>query len=302
YERRGFFNIPSFKFGTPVSSAAERGRFLYRDRDKLLTMPKAKDEFRIFILGGSVAFGEGASNNEARWFVQLEKILREKTHKNIVIIPAANHSHVTTQERVIFELYVSPFEPDAIVVLDGFNDANTGISATRPGDPYAQSIIYVKDESPLYGFINDLSKHSELIRYGLQQEIFSIWFGKHPTQEERSSQSKSVANVYFDNLTQLNRRCKNEKIKCLFLLQPFWDQTLINRKLTPQNKEQMIMENYVEIRKEISNYPFVTDFTGVFDDGPKEVPFIDPAHFNDEGHLYMAEKIADLILAKKIVN
>ena len=302
YKRKGIFNIPSFEFGTPVRSASDRGDFLYRDRRHLLVSPKPKNEFRIFILGGSVAFGEGASSNETRWFVQLEKILRDKTKKNVVVIPAANHSHVTTQERVIFELYVSPFEPDALIFLDGFNDANTGISATRPGDPYAQSIIYERDDSPLYGFINDISKHSELVRYELQQEIYSIWFGQVYTPEQKVAQSKSVADVYYDNLAQMNRRCKNEKIQCLFFLQPFWDLTLANRKEKALNQEDMVVQNYLEFKKEIKDYPFVIDYTGIFDEGPLPVPFYDPAHFNDEGHRYIAEKMADLIISKKIIR
>jgi hypothetical protein len=150
YAEKGWLKIPSFKYGTEVKSFAERGKFLFRDRVNLVE----KDEIRVFILGGSVAFGEGASTAELRWFIQLERQLREKTGKNIVVIPAANHSHVSTQERVIYDLYVSAYQPDVLVILNGFNDANTGISATRPGDPYGQSIAYKKSFSPFYGFLN----------------------------------------------------------------------------------------------------------------------------------------------------
>lgn len=298
YENKTWLNVPAFKFGSPVKSISERGTFLYRDRAHLVTAQKSKDETRVFVLGGSVAFGEGASQPENRWFVQLERLLREKTGKNIVVIPAANHSHVSTQERIIYDLYVSPFSPDVVIFLDGFNDANTAVSASRPGDPFGQGTIYLRDRSPLYGFLNDIGKHVRLVQYFIEQTIIEAW--SNPiTPETLASQAESVASVYYDNLANLNKRCRNEKVKCVFFLQPYWNQTLRNRNIAPENCDLSMDSNYKRLLELKTAYPFVTDFTGVFDDAP-EVPFFDPAHFNDKGHLILAEKMADFLIRKKV--
>lgn len=297
YTPKGWLNIPSYEYGTSINSSKERGHFLFRDRVDAVIAEKKKDEFRIFILGGSVAFGEGASSPEKRWFIVLEKLLREKTKKNIVVIPAANHSHVSTQERVILDLYVMPYQPDALVVLSGFNDANTGITATRPGDPYGQSIIYAHDISPFYGLLNDLSKHFESVRYLLQRSVFAIWFGDKVYDKQKDlAQAKSVSNVFYDNQAQTKKRCDAENIKCFFYLQPFWDITKANRKIAKLNVYEMVTINYIRYLQDISKYTFMNDLTGVFDTEPAKIPFIDPAHFNDEGHQVLAEKIASHML------
>ena len=298
YESKGFLNIPSYRFGTDIHSAGERGRFLYRDRAGLVISPKPKGEFRIFILGGSVAFGEGAKQLENRWYVRLEEQLRKKTGRNVVVISAANHSHVTTQERIVYKLYVSPYQPDAAIFLDGFNDANTASSATRPGDPYGQGIIYIKDMSPLYGLINDVSKHSAFVRYLLQNHLSAIWSGNNYTPDQIRQQAISVSNVYYDNLTQLNRRCGNEKIKCFFFLQPYRNLSESRRNLPASPDESNLADSYSEILHQLPRHPFVIDYTGAFDNGPANFPFFDRAHFNDEGHIYLAAKMADDLIKR----
>lgn len=295
YESRGFFGFPSFRYGTPVHSVAERGHFLFRDRAKLIETPKDRDTIRIFILGGSVAYGEGASAPARRWFIQLENLLQKKSRRKIQIIPAANHSHVTTQERIIQDLYVLPYEPDVMIFLNGFNDANTGVSATRPGDPFGQGIIYLRDSSAFFNFMTDISKHSALVRYWMQRDMIKANHPVAPDEKSMQLQAESVAAVYYDNSRRMHHRCETEKRKCFFFLQPFWDLTLENRKEKAIVSDDMVGRNYAKIRSQLSQNVFVTDLTGVFDDPAERVPFYDPAHFDDEGHYRIAKAISEIM-------
>lgn len=300
YVESGWLKIPSFQYGTEVKSIAERGKFLFRERVALVEKEKAKDEIRVFILGGSVAFGEGASSLNQRWFIHLEHELREKTGKNIVVISAANHSHVSTQERIIYDLYVSAYQPDVLIILNGFNDANTGVSGTRPGDPYAQGIAYKKSFSPFYSFLNDISKHSKFVRYILHESLSEVWYSTPRTPELNAAQGKSVANVYYENIKALNKRCGNEKIKCFFFLQPYQKLTEHYRNNSPTNEtDDMVLINYNEILKRLPEHKFLIDLTHVFDQEPKANPFYDPAHFRDGGHFTMAKEISEILLKKK---
>lgn len=293
YKKTGFFGTPSFAFGTEVNSITERGLFLHRDRADDVKIPKPANTFRVMIQGGSVAYGEGSSQKEKRWFNVMENLLNKDAITKYQVIPAANHSHVTTQERIIQDLYVLPHHPDAIIFLDGFNDANTGVSATRPGDPYGQSIIYLRDSSPIFGFLSDLSKHSNFIRYWMMLDVQTSWYKQKITEEKLQQQAKSVANIYFENLNWMKRRCDLEKIHCLFYLQPYWDLTLSYRLEKNIYKDDMFFRNYKNILERMkTEAPFLVDLTHIFDDPQKPVPFIDPAHFNDAGHEVVAEKIA----------
>jgi lysophospholipase L1-like esterase len=135
----------------------------------------------------------------------------------------------------------------------------------------------------------------------LQESVFNIWFRNNPTNDVKNRiQAQSVSDVFFDNQSQTKHRCDVEKIKCFFYLQPFWDMTKNNRKVAELNKYEYVTMNYIQFLKDIKKFPFVHNLTTVFDELPSEIPFIDPAHFNDEGHRVLAEKIAEDILKSAI--
>jgi hypothetical protein len=297
YAPEGWLRIPAYPFGRAVKSVSERGRFLYRDRGQILDQEPLPSELRFFILGGSVAFGHAASTPEARWFVKLEEILGKDLRRPFHSIPAANHSHVTTQERIIQNLYVIPKRPSAMIILDGFNDCNTAISATRPGDPYGQGINYKRYESPLWGFLSDISKHSSLLRFFMVKEVENVW---GISWEDRTrlmgSFADSVASVYYDNIAAMKRRCDQEKIPCFFFLQPEREITLMNQKIS-DFPDDPIVASYREILSRIKNYPYLNDLTHIFDKANSV--YTDQAHFNDEGHEILAREIAKVVLESK---
>jgi hypothetical protein len=113
------------------------------------------------------------------------------------------------------------------------------------------------------------------------------------------AQAKSVANVYFENMKALNKRCYNDKIKCFFFLQPFQELTE-HRRTDKFLSDDMIVVNYTEFLNRLPENKFINDLTSVFDKEPAEIPFYDPAHFNDQGHLIIANEIAQTLLKSKL--
>ena len=126
----------------------------FRDRDNLL-LTKPKDEIRIFLLGGSTAFGYGSPNNQATISEYLEQRLEQrlaqqkaspKLYKPDLIpfdkvekkkylakpskikpgkyrvINAAVPGYASGNELAQLALQVLKYKPDLIVVLDGYQD------------------------------------------------------------------------------------------------------------------------------------------------------------------------------------
>ena len=126
----------------------------FRDRDAL-PLAKPKNEIRIFILGGSTAFGYGTSSNETAIAEQLETRLQKRLQQqkqspqlykpdvipldeeirakalkrpskikpgNYRVINAAVPGYASGNQLAQLALQVLPYKPDLIIVLDGYED------------------------------------------------------------------------------------------------------------------------------------------------------------------------------------
>ncbi len=126
----------------------------FRDRDDILTV-KPKDEIRVFLLGGSTAFGYGSPNNQATISEFLEQRLQQRLEQqkaspqlykpdllpfnkaekqkslakpskikpgNYRVINAAVPGYASGNELAQLALQILKYKPDLIVVLDGYED------------------------------------------------------------------------------------------------------------------------------------------------------------------------------------
>jgi len=126
----------------------------FRDDDPI-PLAKPKDEMRIFLLGGSTAFGQGNANNQATIANKLEARLNERIAQQrrspekyrptflpvyrpelvkalalppkikdgqYRVINAAVPGYTSGNELAQLALEILPYSPDAIIVLDGYTD------------------------------------------------------------------------------------------------------------------------------------------------------------------------------------
>jgi lysophospholipase L1-like esterase len=85
---------------------------------------KLSNEIRIFITGGSAAWGCLAPNDESTIPSFLEKELKKYKHKNFFfrVINAACGGYHTTDERIWIFNRITEYEPDIIISYSGYND------------------------------------------------------------------------------------------------------------------------------------------------------------------------------------
>jgi len=121
-----------------------------------LTRYKPDDEIRIFVLGGSTAFGSGqtdefqsihpypTSNFDYHSSIsgQLYKILQNNfPHKSVVVVNGAIVAHGMHQNLARYYEKIHDFHPDIIVNIDGRND-NVVFSETDTSDGYIPGELY----------------------------------------------------------------------------------------------------------------------------------------------------------------
>jgi hypothetical protein len=98
---------------------------------KELTTPKPPQTCRIFITGGSTAFGSGAPSQDRTiggyLNAILEKELSPTTKYKYEVFTLANPSWASTHERIIIENRLLELQPDLVISFSGLNDVHWGM-------------------------------------------------------------------------------------------------------------------------------------------------------------------------------
>ena len=91
---------------------------------------KPVNTFRIFTVGGSTTFGAGA-DDDMTWPAYLQQIINEKiTDKEIEVINAGVSGAQSKLEYDLIKNKLLSFDPDLIIMYDGWNDARFTIKDT----------------------------------------------------------------------------------------------------------------------------------------------------------------------------
>jgi len=92
-----------------------------------VAMPKPLGVYRIFLTGGSTAFGSGAPSQDKIIGQYLENLLNaETTPANLryEVFTLANPAWTSTHERIIIENRLSELAPDMVISFSGSNDVH----------------------------------------------------------------------------------------------------------------------------------------------------------------------------------
>ena len=203
---------------------------------------------------------------------------------------------VSTQERIALDLMVLPRCPDAVIILNGWDDAALpGMLGSRPGDPINSGLLYEQYFPATSELGRTLVRRSALYRYFYHRRILDALEAHRVriagSEERLDMYRRSTAGVYLDNIQRMLESCEARSVPCAVFLQPA--RSLVDEgKPGPQGwavQESLERTAYEAIRRgmgEIEARDRVHDLTGIFAPGLEW--FVDPVHFGDEGHAVLA--------------
>jgi lysophospholipase L1-like esterase len=93
-------------------------------RDEPLA-PRQPGEVRVLLLGGSTAWGLGASSNDATVRGALQRILNAGGGTNYRVMSGAFLGYTARQEMTVLTEFLDRYDPDVVVSLTGHNDVMT---------------------------------------------------------------------------------------------------------------------------------------------------------------------------------
>ena len=258
------------------------------------------------LLGGSVAWGFGASNNDNILSYQIEKILMEKYNKKINVINFAEQMHSSHEELMTFISHLDEIKPKIVICFSGTNDINRGWDNFFKCTNLSTVSINFFNKGSSLGIVNE----NNIIKFILKTITRFYKKFKRIENEDfffnKPNRDEIPIHLFKNKIEIINSICNSKKISVMHVLQP--DLILKkNKKLSEIDYINVLSEMRIEYFKkhililkeylnscqhtEKSDYIKYLDLTDVFND-VDDVIFFDKAHITDKGYKILSEKIS----------
>jgi len=250
-------------------------------------MPKPRGVFRIFLTGGSTAYGSGAPTQEQTigqlLQTRLNAGLAQKNNVEYEVFSFANPAWASTQERIAIENYLSELQPDMIISLSGNNDVFWGDAG--------RNVLW------FFSFADEYFKRlaNAGLRIAGQQALTEL----PGTVASAERIAPDMVTYRLEKNVRLGAQALQATgVPWVFFLQPTLSVT--KKALTARendfltNSRDYYRQCYQIIAEKLSileqeNFHFV-DISGIFDGyGKEEDMFLDQFHFGDKGNTVIAE-------------
>ena len=265
---------------------------------------KEPGTYRIFIVGGSVVMGFGASSDEATIAGFLQKSYDESDlNGKIEVINAGVSGAVVFEETDMIKEYLLQFEPDLIIGYDGGNDARNRSFDELP---------YFKNNQ-LFGIF----KMSDLTIYRtpfVLNDFLNDFLSRsyHQTADDNSEINVMVAENWKNRWLDICELGNENGFGTIVTIQPTLvtsskhlsnDESKYVKGTSWENTTKNILETMGDFLPEMNKSCTQTaDLTNVFD-SYSEPLYFDDIHVTDKGNKIVAESLFEIsypILKNKI--
>ena len=289
----------------PSLELRPHGDFFFDFNGKTVKHEKELGEYRIFILGGSVAKGFGATSSNKSYHQILETLLNKDAQRSEIrsynVVSAGRLGYVSAQELILLQMGVLEFKPDLVIHLNGANDILTVTQYQEPpGYPFyhqslKRSLQAVKVSKTIDETISKSAILSEL------EAMFKKYRKSNP-----EITAHNIARHYRRNMTQSIQLLNANNIPGLIILQPLLlgKKELVGKeeasiKKLSQNNRHIWLSTFGKLELSLNEISEKTgipwkNFRGVFDDQQEEV-FGDTIHLNDRGQRLLAKALLPLV-------
>jgi lysophospholipase L1-like esterase len=290
--------------------------------DSAIPLNKADNEYRILILGGSVANGLGSALAREKDFENsfirkgyLEKLLQDSLkERKVTVLNGAIASFVTEQEFIAFQKFLQFYNPDMVIGLHGYNDIESfRVTHHDLNERFApQPMFYVsgmvsppfkmvENFKKNYSFGNIFSGYYSHLRNALFFSLKKTGVTEYPfekTDNLTDDRLQTYANQHFFVCKDLYDFCKVKNIEYLNFLQPVRYYKPNDSTYYGNDKSKVfpfLTKIYYYMEKRLDSLPHNVNLTGL---DQKSLDYIDDCHPSDEGFRFLAEAIVPVVLKK----
>lgn len=263
-----------------------------------VVIPKPEGIFRVFLTGGSTAYGNGAPSDGRTIAGYLEKELNEKMSnkvgKTFETFTMASSAWASTHERIAIENLLSELEPDLIISLSGNNDVHWGVGGKN-----------------IFWFRTYFDKNIfNCIKY-IYSQCRGVNLDENILPAPQPIAPPIVAARLLKNVRLSVFALSRNRTPYLFVLQPTLaavskpltarENRILQRRISQMPEHQKYFKScYQAIDQVLSSEEgedlHYLNLSSVFDESAKEEIFIDSYHFGDRGNEIIARAIANSVI------
>ena len=270
-------------------------------RSKPLKSLKFKNN--AILLGGSVAWGFGATSNENIPSYLIEKILFEKYGLEYNVINLAEQMFTSFEELKVFMSTADELNPKLVISLSGCNDINAAyLNVFKLNKLYKAANNFFSWGVKL-GIIHEKNFLKKAIKIFWRDYKNNLELGDDFLVIDKPGQKEIATKLFENKLTWINSYCRFKKIPIIHVLQPDlhfkndkskFEQSYLDS--FTAEKSKFVIDGFREIeskffnkKSDIENELYL-NFLNIFNDC-KNTIYIDKAHTSNEGYKIIAEKI-----------
>ena len=263
---------------------------------------------RILLVGGSFAWGWGATTDSSAPGALIEKSWNENSDSPVSVINLSEAGYTSIQEVQSYLTAINELTPKAIVCVTGYNDVWVSTFDGYVDHPRNREVIAHLDWATTIGLVRPQSHSKRVVKTFFRgnrsvQHVGKSFFAfSNPTREQ------TPMLLLRHKLDSLSAIAKHKEIKLVYVLQP-----LLNFKARKSSYEKYVCEymgqqdpegfyprNFVDfrsclqehVRVEESPYLHFIDSTTFYDDSPETI-FIDNGHVTDKGNEIWSTRLMD---------
>lgn len=278
-----FKNSPGFKYINCIKSKLIEQDVVIDEYGFIsgspITKQKGNNTIRVFITGGSGAFGIGQSDPYERikkyptgiysFESSIAGLLQKKLkktfpNKNIEVINACCSSRLLHHSVAYYLETISEFNPDVVITMDGMND----IAPMCGFSPYIKGsidfpnfiklyeITQLNQNKSFFNFINLLNtlklfniKHKKSIKYDKNNYFNSLYNNlKYKEYIYYKNYFINGSEKFVQTIRYYNSLCETDNVKFVFCLQPLLYRQKFNKSLSISEKK-MQSESFLSKRR-----------------------------------------------------
>lgn len=288
------------------------------------------ETFRVFVLGGSFAYGAGCPDDATYFHIAEKQLQQQFPNRKIEVVSAAVGAFSSLQEHFTLIARVARHKPDLVIIVSGANDAyfaTKGQSVLEGNDylAYAAAIrgcidgrilrryyydqVFRDPQAPFPPLYDD---YNSKVRWLVEKVTYNATAQtpKPVTTEDAMELSTADDFVYVQRLNAAWGR--EENVPTLLLLQP-----MISTVTKPLHERESAIHNqhtadfhtimrhvHTQIRQRLANQMEIpwNDLTETVSAMSKDQCFfVDWVHAGETGQRFVGEHLAELI-AERISN
>lgn len=281
---------------------------------------KESGVYRIVMVGGSAAWGWGASSNETTIEGYLERYLNDiQNVKQIEVLNFAQSGYTSSQEIILWR-EILEYDPDLIIHYTGFNDIYIGFLGLSPGWNYPEiqegvlsedmfSVFFKAFRLKLKAILNATQGFMESFRLysSIEYRLKLIFESKNKTRVAFSN-SSDIADIFSENMYFSTKVAESYDASILIFLQPVllidkkpltdWENALLTdyESSYPGRSSYYLSTYDLMVQKLKERGVIFVDGSSVFG-GVNANIYLDTVHYFDQGNELIAKKIGDIIVS-----